>query len=212
MRNGGVMTAATCPASSWASIPCVCGPWIDSSFLSSPPPSPSAPGRRPPRGPWFCGAAWRLAPWCRCYCCCCFCCYCCCSSRRRSSPSRCSHHQLSLFPLPVAPPPFTVSSSSSLGATPCVWHRAASCPGTLLRLRDSLQHPQKEDATASGADAAAHPVICTELPPLPPSYPPSLTPSLLCLPASSPLLSPSACRDQSRSFLFSPVGLLLHAL
>lgn len=86
VREGGgrwMWETPSPPLSLETAIPCACGPWIDSSFLSFPPPSPSAPGRRPRRGPWFCGAAWLLAPWCRCYCCCYSCCY---SYHRCSSP------------------------------------------------------------------------------------------------------------------------------
>lgn len=97
-------------------VPCAYGPLIDSSFLSFPPPSPSAPGRRPPRGPWSCGAAWRLAPWCRCCCCCC------CSSHRRSSPPPpppvCTATGRPRFLRP--PSPRHLSTSSLVATTTCV--------------------------------------------------------------------------------------------
>lgn len=74
--------------------------------------------------------------------------------------------------------------------------------GTSLWLHDSLQLPQggrcySEWCWCCSSSSRLHRAA---------SPPPSLPPSL---PA---LLSPSACRDQSRSFVSSPVGILLHAL
>lgn len=110
------------PLSPETAIPCAGGPWIDSSFLSFPPPSPSAPGRRPPQGPWSCGAAWRLAPWCRCYCCCC------CSSHRCSSPPllcTTTSRPCFLFLCPSVPRAPSLTTSSLVATTTCVRIRQA---------------------------------------------------------------------------------------
>lgn len=65
-------------------LPCVYGLSIGSSSWSSPPPSLAALELRAPVGPCSCGAALRLAPWCRCNKQCCACnggCRCPCSGQ-----------------------------------------------------------------------------------------------------------------------------------
>lgn len=125
--RGGKMDArhtVTSPVSSDSTdIPCACGPLIDSSFFASAPPSPSAPGRRPPQGPWSCGAAWRLVPWCRWYCCHC------CSSHGRSSPPpvrATTSRPCFLFLCPSFPraPSLTTSSLVATTTCVCVWQAA----------------------------------------------------------------------------------------
>lgn len=205
------------PSVSWA-VPCACGPWIDSSFLASPPPSPSAPGRRPPRGPWSCGAAWRLAPWWCCYCCCC------CSS---SPPLVCAIPPavpVSSLLQPPHPHPYPVSRAPS----PNAWSPVATCVSVQKQARPAVRMPGcadhvprsiRRERCCSGWCWCCRRLShgCCSSTELALRWTASPPPFFLSLPPSSPpLLSPLPsplcdCGAESRSSVFSTVGLCCRA-